>query len=86
MLSSVLNSETAIAVNIRIIRTFTRIRQMLADHTDLRLEVEQIKKKLDHQDKNMEAVFQYLDELLVREEAPEADRKSIGYQFGSGKS
>ncbi|NQX38120.1 ORF6N domain-containing protein [Pedobacter steynii] len=86
MLSSVLNSETAIAVNIRIIRTFTRIRQMLTDHTDLRLEVEQIKKKLDHQDKNMEAVFQYLDELLVRKEAPEPDRKSIGYQFGSGKS
>ena len=86
MLSSVLNSETAIAVNIRIIRTFTRIRQMLTDHTELRLEVEQIKKKLDHQDKNMEAVFQYLDELLVRNEAPDKGRKSIGYQLGSGKS
>lgn len=86
MLSSVLNSETAIAVNIRIIRTFTRIRQMLTDHTELRLEVEQIKKKLDHQDKNMEAVFQYLDELLVRNEAPHKGRKSIGYQLGSGKS
>lgn len=86
MLSSILNSETAIAVNIRIIRTFTRVRQMLSDHTDLRLEVEQIKKKLDHQDKNMEAVFRYLDELLVRNEAPDEERKSIGYQFGSGKS
>ncbi|MGY4384646.1 hypothetical protein ACVWYN_001672 [Pedobacter sp. UYP24] len=40
MLSSVLNSETAIDVNIQIIRTFTRIRQMLSEHTELRLEVE----------------------------------------------
>lgn len=39
MLSSVLNSETAIEVNIQIIRTFTRIRQMLSEHTELRLEV-----------------------------------------------
>ena len=53
MLSSVLNSETAIEVNIQIIRTFTRIRQMLSEHTELRLEVEKIKKKLDNQDKNI---------------------------------
>ena len=39
MVSSVLNSETAIEVNIQIIRTFTRIRQMLSEHTELRLEV-----------------------------------------------
>jgi len=45
MLSSVLSSETAVEVNIQIIRIFTRIRQMLADHTELRLEVEKIKKK-----------------------------------------
>lgn len=86
MLSSVLNSETAIAVNIRIIRTFTRIRKMLTDHADLRLEVEQIKMKLDHHDKNIEAVFLYLDELLSRKEEPKADRKSIGYQIGSGNT
>ena len=45
MLSSVLSSETAVEVDIQIIRIFTRIRQMLADHTELRLEVEKIKKK-----------------------------------------
>jgi len=48
MLSSVLNSKQAIAVNIQIIRVFTKIRQMLADNTELRLEIERIKKKLYH--------------------------------------
>jgi hypothetical protein len=85
MLSSVLNSETAIEVNIQIIRIFTRIRQMLTDHTELRLEVEKIKKKLDNQDKNMEIVFQYLDELLEKKEEPQPARKSIGYKINADK-
>lgn len=86
MLSSVLNSETAIEVNIQIIRTFTRIRQMLSEHTELRLEVEKIKKKLDNQDKNMEVVFQYLDELLEKKDQPKPERKSIGYKINPSKT
>ena len=86
MLSSVLNSETAIEVNIQIIRTFTRIRQMLSEHTELRLEVEKIKKKLDNQDKNMEVVFQYLDELLDKKDQPKPERKSIGYKINPVKT
>jgi len=85
MLSSVLNSETAIEVNIQIIRTFTRIRQMLSKHTELRLEVEKIKKKLDNQDKNMEVVFQYLDELLEKKDQLVPERKSIGYKINNDK-
>lgn len=81
MLSNVLNSETVIDVNIEIIRIFTRIRKMLTDHTDLRLDVEKIKKKLDNQDKNMEVVFQYLDELQDKKDQPPQPRKSIGYQL-----
>src|ERR1700761_6367503 len=64
MLSGILNSDRAIAVNIQIMRIFIRIRQMFIDNTDLRLEVEKIKGKLDNQDKNMEIVFRYLDELI----------------------
>nr|WP_262497104.1 ORF6N domain-containing protein [Pedobacter panaciterrae] len=86
MLSSVLNSETAIEVNIEIIRTFTRIRQMLSKHIELRLEVEKIKKKLDNQDKNMEVVFQYLDELLEKKDQPKPERKSMGYKINQGKA
>lgn len=79
MLSSVLNSSRAINVNIQIIRIFTRIRQMLMDNTDLRLEIEKIKTKLDSQGKNMELVFRYLDELIEKKSEHEP-RKRIGYK------
>jgi len=46
MLSSVLNSDRAIAVNISIIRVFTKIREMLTDNLSLKLEIEEIIKKL----------------------------------------
>jgi len=79
MLSSVLNSKKGIAVNIQIMRIFTRIRQMLTDTLGLKLEIEDIKNKVQNQDKNIELVFSYLDELITRqEEKPE--RKRIGYK------
>jgi hypothetical protein len=80
MLSSVLSGKIAIAVNIQIMRIFTRIRQMLTDNTELRLDIEKIKKKLDNQDKNMEIVFRYLDELLEKKEHP-TPRTKIGYKL-----
>jgi DNA replication protein DnaD len=79
MLSGVLNSKRAIQVNIQIMRLFTRLRSMLANHAELRLEIEQIKKKLGSHAQNIELVFHYLDELIEKgkEEAP---RRQIGYQ------
>jgi hypothetical protein len=68
MLSGVLSSDKAIAVNIQIMRIFTRIRQMLIDNTELRLGFEELKKKTDNNTKNIELVFQYLDELLVKKD------------------
>jgi hypothetical protein len=79
MLSSVLNSKQAIQVNIQVMRIFSRVRQMILDNTELRLEIEKIKNKLDNQDKNMEIVFRYLDELLGTKYNP-APRKRIGYK------
>jgi hypothetical protein len=80
MLSSVLNSKRAIQVNIQIIRIFTRIRQIIADNTDIRLDIEKIKNKLDNQDKNMEIVFRYLDELLDKQAHPNPPRTRIGFK------
>jgi regulator of replication initiation timing len=79
MLSGILSSDRAINVNIQIMRIFTRIRQMFVDNTELRLEIEKIKTKLDNQDKNMEIVFRYLDELIDRKEEPQ-ERIRIGYK------
>jgi hypothetical protein len=79
MLSGILNSDRAIAVNIQIMRVFVRVRKMLIDNTELRLEVEKIKGKLDNQDKNMEIVFRYLDELIEVKNNP-VPRKRIGFK------
>ncbi|MBI3519999.1 MAG: ORF6N domain-containing protein [Bacteroidetes bacterium] len=80
MLSSVLNNEKAISVNIQIIRIFTRIRQVLSDNTELRLGIEELRKKTDNNTKNIEIVFQYLDELLDKKEN-EKPRTQIGYKI-----
>ena len=79
MLSSVLNSPTAIKVNIQIIRVFTKIREMLTDTLSLKLEIEEIKKKLSNHTQNIELVFNYLDKLIDKKENTEP-RNKIGYK------
>ena len=60
-------------------RIFTRIRQMFIDNTELHLEIEKIKTKLDNHSKNMEVVFRYLDELLEKRDETKP-RKRIGFK------
>jgi hypothetical protein len=52
---------------------------MLFDNTELRLGIEKIKTKLDKQDKSMEVVFRYLDELIDKKSEPQ-QRRRIGYK------
>ena len=78
MLSSVLNSPQAVQINIQIVRIFTRLREVISEHNELKLEIEAIKKKLNSHDKNIEVVFSYLDELVDKKEKPQS-RKRIGY-------
>lgn len=89
MLSSVLNSKRAIAVNIEIMRVFTKIRKMLTDNTELRLMIEEIRKKTENNTKNIEVVFQYLDEFIEKLDTKPAEkpkpRKLIGYSRGNKK-
>jgi phage regulator Rha-like protein len=84
MLSNVLKSKRAIEVSMRIIDVFIMLRETLTNHTELRLEIEQIKKKLHNYGKNIELVFQYLDELLEKKENPKP-RKEIGYKIPKKK-
>jgi len=79
MLSSVLNSEKAIQTNIQIMRIFTKVRQMLLDTTEIKLDIVQIQKKLENQGKNIELVFSYLDELTEKKEE-QKPRTKIGYK------
>jgi len=53
----VLNSQTAIKVNIQIIRVFTKMREMLTDSFNLKVEIEDIKRKISSQDENIGLVL-----------------------------
>ena len=79
MLSSVLKSDKAIQTNIQIMRIFTKVRQMLLDTTEIKVDILQIQKKLENHDKNIELVFSYLDELTEKKE-DENERVKIGYK------
>ena len=70
MLSTVLNSERAIAVNIAIMRTFVRLRYILATHKDLAAKLEAMEKKYD---KQFKVVFEILRQLTEPEPVPEKD-------------
>ena len=73
MLSSVLNSDRAISVNIAIMRTFTRLRKMLVTHKDLKRKIEAMEKKYDQQ---FRIVFEAITQLIEEDEKP---KKKIGY-------
>jgi len=79
MLSSVLRSKRAIEVNIQIMLIFSKIREMLLDSLSMKLDIEEIKRRLNSQDKNLEIVFSYLDELIEKRENP-APRTPIGFK------
>jgi len=73
MLSSVLNSEHAVHVNIEIMRAFVRLRRMLASHADLARKLETLERKYDAQFK---AVFDVIRELM---KPPESKKRPIGF-------
>tara|TARA_R110000868_G_scaffold256510_1_gene513231 strand:+ start:479 stop:1006 length:528 start_codon:yes stop_codon:yes gene_type:complete len=77
MLSSVLNSNEAIKVNIRIVRIYTRMKELLLTHKDLIAEMENIRRKVDGQDEKIEQIFSYLQQFVRKQETP---RKQIGYR------
>jgi len=66
MLSSVLNSERAIAVNIHIMRVFTRLRELMAQHKDLEQRINELEKKYDAQFKSIFEAIRHLLEPLPR--------------------
>ena len=73
MLSTVLNSERAIQVNIAIMRTFTKLRTMLSSHDDLRKKIEAMEAKYD---KQFRVVFEAIKQLLSEDDQP---KRKIGF-------
>jgi hypothetical protein len=81
MLSRVLKSSRAILMSIQIIDVFAKLRQTQADNTELHLLIEGVSKKTENNTKNIEVVFQYLDELIDKKETKK-ERTQIGYKIG----
>jgi hypothetical protein len=82
MLSSILNSERAISVNIQIIRVFTRMRAMIESHKDILRKLEILEKKDIELDEKVTLIFEYLKELeqTKQEETEFKHRKRIGFK------
>jgi len=77
MLSCILNSEQAIAVNIQVIRIFTRMREMLLTHKDILLELEKIEHRLTGHDEQIGRIFGHLKKMLNPETPP---RRRVGFR------
>ena len=74
MLSSILNSDRAIEVNIEIMRAFVRLRKMLSSHVDLARKLVSLEKKYDAQ---FRVVFEAIRALMAEPEKPE---RKIGFE------
>jgi hypothetical protein len=82
MLSSVLNSDRAILVNIQIVRVFTKMRSLLDSHKEILRKLESIEKKDIDQDEKILLIFEYLKQLeqAKQEETIIKERKRIGFK------
>jgi hypothetical protein len=78
MLSSVLNSERAIKVNIQIIRIFLRMRELLLNYKDILLKLDKLENQTIQNTANIKVVFDYIKQLLVP--AEQVNRRRIGFR------
>ena len=84
MLSSVLNSDRAIFVNIKIIRVFTKLRAILESHKDILMKIEQLQQKDSEHDEKILIIFEVLKQLEQshQEEEDFRQRRRIGFMSG----
>jgi hypothetical protein len=77
LLSTVLNSERAIKVNIQIMRIYTKMREMLMTNLEILLKLEQMERKVSGHDDDIQLIFKYLKQLL---NPPEEPRPRVGFR------
>ena len=77
MLSSVLNSERAIEVNIAIMRAFVHLRKMIASHAELARKLQELEQKLEGHDEQIHAIFEAIRQLMT---PTGKTRKKIGFE------
>jgi phage regulator Rha-like protein len=79
MLSSVLNSKKAITINIVIIKTFVKLRQILSTHKELAHKLAELERKTDKHDKDIGLIFEAIRQLM--EPPPEKPKRLIGFKL-----
>jgi len=77
MLSSILNSERAIEVNIAIVRVFVRLREMMATHKELAFKLAELEDRLEGHDEQIQNIFEAIRQLMT---PPEPPKKKIGFE------
>ena len=78
MLSGVLNSDRAISVNIQIVRTFIKIRELLTTNEALQIKIMELEKKYGSHDEKIKKIFATLNLLLLEEETK--PKTEIGFK------
>ncbi|WP_290798985.1 ORF6N domain-containing protein [Flavihumibacter sp. UBA7668] len=79
MLSSILNSDVAIEVNIKIIRVFTKLREHALTQKEILLQLSKLEKEVKGNSKDIENIFIVIKELLEKEKKP-SPRNKIGFK------
>jgi hypothetical protein len=77
MLSSVLKSERAVQVNIKIMRVFVKLREIIITHKELAQKLKELELKIESHDENITAIFEAINQLLTPEEKP---KRKIGFE------
>ena len=83
MLSSVLNSERAVEVNIVIMRTFVHLRKMIASHDELAQKLAELERHLKDYDDQIQAIFEAIQQLVA---PPETKKRKIGFEVKEKKA
>jgi phage regulator Rha-like protein len=83
MLSTVLNSERAIEVNIEIMRVFVRLREMLGAHRELAAKMKELETRIQNHDEQIQAIFEAIRQLM---NPPGQPRKPIGFEAQDPKA
>ena len=82
MLSSVLNSDRSIGVNIAIMRAFVQLRKISSSQTQLARKLQEVEARLENYDEKILAVFEAIQQLLT---PPKQPRKKIGFEVKEPK-
>lgn len=77
MLSSVLNSDRAVMVNVEIMRAFVRLRTLVAAHKELTAKLTELERRVGTHDEHIEAIFNAIRQLMT---PPPAKVKQIGFR------